>query len=821
MSRCASFRLSTVFAAALLSGASSLTLADVSSAVHREDVSVKGLEKPAEIIVDFWGVAHLYAKSDRDALFLQGYNAARDRLWQIDLWRKRGLGLLAENFGENYVDQDRATRMFLYRGDMKEEWSAYGPNGKKYATAFVDGVNSYVQKVLEGDAPLPVEFEISDTKPDIWKIDDVVRVRSHGLTRNASSEVARAQVACKADLKTDVLRRKLEPQWEAKVPEGLDPCLIPEDVLKDYELAIKNVEFAPPEEGKANEMPDRQQASTDHNYDFLQESADNVDSIGSNNWTISPDRTETGRAILANDPHRSHGVPSLRYVVHLNSPNMSVIGAGEPALPGISIGHNEDIAFGLTIFSVDQEDLYVYEINPDNPDQYRYNGEWNDMEVEHETVDVRGGDSQDVTMRYTRHGAVLKIDKENNRAFALRTVWFEPGTSAYFGSADYMGAKNWQEFSDAMQRFSTPSENQVYADTKGNIGWVVGAMTPTRQNWDGLLPVPGDGRYEWEFLDRNKLPSSYNPEKGWIATANQMNLPEDFPYETLHIGFEWADPSRYERISNVLSKNDSMTLADSMDLQNDDTSMLALRLVDLVNKAELQLLEGADPSVSEALNMLKNWDGVVSADSSAAVVGELMIDKHLGMETVERVAPDETASLIAEGSITSVIDLLEAPDDQLGDKPEKARNDIIISALTQSVEQAKTLLGDDLDSWRWGSLHKAYFENSVVPIAPEYVKEQLTVGPLEMGGSRFTPRAARYNSDFEVTMGASFRMVLDVGNWDASRFINTPGQSGDPFSAHYRDLTPLWAAGEYVPLVYSREAVESNASQVMNLTPQK
>lgn len=226
---------------------------------------------------------------------------------------------------------------------------------------------------------------------------------------------------------------------------------------------------------------------------------------------------------------------------------MSVIGAGEPALPGVSIGHNGKIGFGLTIFAVDQEGIYVYDLNPENPDQYRYQDKWVDMEIMSDSISVRDGEPANVEMRCTRHGPILKVDTENNRAFAFRSVWFEPGTSAYFGSVDYMGAQNWDEFSSAMERFSTPSENQVYADTDGNIGWIVGAISPLRENWDGLLLVPGDGRYEWDFLERDKLPSSYNPKKGWFATANEMNLPADYPYEDYKLGFEWSDPSRYCR----------------------------------------------------------------------------------------------------------------------------------------------------------------------------------------------------------------------------------------------------------------------------------
>ncbi|ARJ70832.1 penicillin acylase family protein [Paracoccus contaminans] len=844
--------------------------AELPSSVRREQASVAGLEQPAEIIVDQWGVPHIYAGTDRDALFLQGFNAARDRLWQIDLWRKRGLGRLSESFGQSFVAQDRAARMFLYRGDIEKEWAAYGPNGKTYAEAFVAGINAYVQQVLDARQPLPVEFELTGSRPELWSPEDVVRIRSHGLTRNASSEVARARMTCAKGLEADRLRQKLEPEWTPSIPEGLDPCTIPEDVLKDYELATQNVKFeaakaegdaakadapapdaaakpaggsapaaapaqaagaaapaadaAPAAAAPAGPAPthENNQSSGDKRSDadpasFLRVTSANVQEIGSNNWTIAGSRTETGRPMLANDPHRAHGVPSLRYVVHLNGPGMSVIGAGEPALPGISIGHNGKIGFGLTIFAVDQEDLYVYELNPENPNQYRYKDGWADMEVIEDTVAVRDGQPEKVTMKFTRHGPVLKVDEANHRAYAFRSVWFEPGTSAYFGSVDYMGARNWEEFSTAMERFSAPSENQVYADTEGNIGWIVGAMSPLRQNWDGLLPVPGDGRYEWEFLDRKKLPSVYNPPEGFFATANQMNLPEGYPYKENKVGFEWSDPARFDRITEVLSKDDKVSLADSMALQNDDHSMVQRRMVALFKG--LTLPDDAAQADRDALALIQGWDGVTAADSAAAAVAEVLLSKHLVKTAGPRLVGDDMAKLLGRGAITSIVDLLDAPDGRLGADPAKARDEILAKALAGAVAEVTEALGPDQKAWRWGDLHKGKFTSSVASLARPGLASQLNVGPLSMGGSAFSPRAASYNDKFEVTSGASFRMVLDVGNWDASRFINTPGQSGDPMSAHYRDLAPLWAAGDYAPLVYSRQAVEAAAEKVISLTP--
>jgi penicillin amidase len=780
--------------------------ADLSSAVRRSSQDVKGLQQPAEIIIDQWGIPHIYAGSTRDAIFLQGFNAARDRLWQIDLWRKRGLGLLAKDFGPTYAAQDRAARLFLYRGEMDKEWAAYGPDAKSYTEAFVAGINSYVEDVRAGRQPLPVEFRVAGTMPDLWKPEDVVRIRSHGLTRNVASEVARARVACAAGVEVDRFRRILEPQWTTKVPEGLDPCSIKPEILNDYNLATREVTFAAPGQQRTSLEPET----------FLAEMGDRVSSIGSNNWTVAGSRTATGRPILANDPHRAHGAPSLRYVVHLNAPGLSVIGAGEPALPGISIGHNGQIAFGLTIFAIDQEDLFVYETNSDNANQYRYRNGWEDMRVVRETIEVKGESPREVELRFTRHGAVLNTDPAQRRAYAMGSVWFEPGTSAYFNSAEYMTAKDWNGFKKAMAEWGAPSENQVYADTQGNTGWIVGGRSPLRSNWDGLLPVPGDGRYEWSgFLKGDELPQVFNPEQGWFATANEMNIPSGYPVAERKVGFEWSDPSRITRLKEVLSAKEKMTLADAMALQTDDYSVNGRRLTKL-----LQPLSSEDQAVREGLKLLKGWNHFTSADSAGAALFEVWMTKHLGRALVAKAVPEPARAAIPNPDVIAVISYLENPDSALGSDPKAARDAILLESLRAAVNEARQLLGPDVSTWTWGKLHHAQFEHALTPLADAATKAQMTVGRLAMGGSAFSPRAASYRaSDFRVTAGASFRMVLDVGNWDQSVVINTPGQSGDPFSPHYRDLAPLWAAGEYAPLAYSREAVERVARSAISLQP--
>lgn len=762
-----------------------------------ESRRVAGLGETAEIRIDRWGVPHIYARSARDAFFLQGYNAARDRLWQIDLWRKRGLGLLAKDFGPDFIAQDRAARLFLYRGDMAAEWSAYGASARSDTEAFVAGINAYLDEIADGRRPLPREFRIAGTRPDRWAPEDVVRIRSHGLTRNAGMEVQRARILCEGGPGADRLFKKLEPDWTTRVPEGLDPCAIPANVLDDYNLATRGVKL-------------------DAARRRVTAEASPPDSQGSNNWTIAPSRTTTGRAILANDPHRDHGLPSLRYVAHLEAPGMSVIGAGEPALPGVSIGHNGTIAFGLTIFYADQEDLYAYETSPDDPGLYRHQGGWARMETVRDRIEVRGQAPQEVELRFTRHGPVIFSDPAGRKAFALRSVWAEPGASAYFGSLGYMNARSWPEFKGALANWGTPSENQVYADVTGRIGWVAAGRVPARPNWDGLLPVPGDGRYEWRgFLSQDELPSRVDPAEGFIATANAMNLPPGYPVAERKVGFEWANPSRVQRIEEVLGGAGRISLETAMGLQTDPTDITSRRLLKL-----LAPLKSSDPQTALALDLLRGWDGAARADSAAASVYLTWTGKHLGPAVVAKAAPEGARALIGGGDLAAVMDLLEAPGAALGPDPQASREALLLQSLKAAVGEVSARLGPDPSTWAWGRLHQAGFTHVLAPLAAGADKEGLSVGPAPMAGTSLSPLAASWRAeDFRVVSGASFRMVLDVGDWDQSRFINTPGQSGDIDSPHARDLFETWAKGGYLPLVYSREAVEAATERVLRLTP--
>jgi penicillin amidase len=689
---------------------------------------------------------------------------------------------------------------------MHAEWLAYGSDTKRIVTAFVEGLNAYIQLTRQSPDLLPMEFGLLDYTPALWTPETVVRIRSHGLLWNAREEASRARFVRDHGLPALRFRERLAPPHRLSIPDGLDLSAIPDDVLAVYNRARRGVRLTRSARGKltlaAVPGPERL-----------------YDRSGSNNWAVAPSRSASGRAMLANDPHRALSVPSLRYIAHLSAPGLDVIGAGEPSLPGISIGHNGRAAFGLTIFFIDQEDLYVYQTRPGRADEYRYRDRWEPMRIVTEKIPVRDAPDVEVTLAFTRHGPVVYADPERNLAIGLRAAWLEPGTAPYLASLSTMRAKTWDEFLAAMNRWGLPPENLVYADVAGNIGWKPGGLAPIRPNWDGLLPVPGDGRYEWAgFRDMDALPVGHNPPRGWIATANQMNLPKRYPHA---LGFEWILPYRYDRIREVLGPERLLSFEDMVALQRDTGSVAARRV-----QALLDGVDSEDSRVERALGLLRAWDGSIRADSAAAALYEVWAYRHLARAvmgrwvddaaTLEAVLDEDILYDVFEGSSADVwLSRLEDPS-----LPRASRDEILLESLSAAVRETESLLGAAWEAWRWGRLHHAELTHPVSALLPEADRSKLDVGPAPRGGSGTTVNATSYSlSDFVQRYGATFRMVLDVGSWDDSVAMNSPGQSGDPSNSHYRDLFPPWARDESFPLLYSRDRVLGAAERRVVLQP--
>jgi penicillin G amidase len=759
------------------------------------------LHGQVEILVDPWGIPHIYAQHDEDAFFAQGFNAARDRLWQLDLWRRQGLGLLSEVLGAGYVARDRAARLFLYRGPMEQEWAAYGCDLKTVLRPFADGINAYIGLTEDTPELLPAEFGALGYRPARWQPEDVLRIRAHGRYRNAASEVQRALIVHALGPEADSGRIRLEPDTGLTVAAGLDLSLITPGILRDYELATSPVNFAP---------------------DCPQPPA-----AGSNNWVISGARTATGRPILASDPHRALSVPSLRYLVHLSGPGFDVIGGGEPIIPGISLGHNGHVAFGLTIFPVDQEDLYVYETGPDASPGYRYGDSWEPMEIVSEVIAVRGAEPVSVELKFTRHGPVVHEDAGRGTAFAVRAAWLETGMAPYLASIAVMSARDWPSFQAAAGYWKSPGENLIYADTSNNIGWQPAALVPVRPNWNGLLPVPGDGRYEWAgFVTAPDLPAELNPPRGWIATANQRNV-DASQIGGVQVGFEWEPPARFQRIREVLGSARAVTVADSEDLQNDYASLSARPLCLLLGE-----LTCADAQAARAASLLAGWDQVLDAGSAAAALFEVWLRSHL--------RPALLASTLASGippdRLASVLGLLTSPANRTGDTRidvamiERARStpagtaEVAVTlerTLAAAMRHLEKLLGPDPAAWTWGALHTADLAHPLARAGLLAGADPLAaLGPQPKGGSGDTVGAAPYGTaSFIQNSGASLRLVLDVGAWDNSVAMNAPGQSGNLASPHYADLYQAWARGENMPLLYTRERIEAVAEHRLVLQP--
>jgi penicillin amidase len=774
------------------------------------ELEIAGLRQPVEVIRDTWGVPHIYGQTIDDLFFAQGFVAAQDRLWQLDLWRRVAEGRVAEIAGPSAIGRDTFARLLRYRGDPDAEWRSYGPDARRIAEAFVHGVNAQIEYVVAHPEKLPIEFQLTGTRPERWTPEAVItRMAGYVMTRNARTEVARARLAQRVGIGRVAEFMRPDPPVPIALPEGLDLADITDEILALTQGAGGAVSFEPRASSFGFD-------SVGLPWSFRGPPVD-IPEIGSNNWVIAPRLTATGHPLLANDPHRTIALPSLRYAVHLNGPGWHVVGAGEPALPGIAAGHNEHIAFGFTIVGIDQQDLYVERLNPANPDQYLYKGTWEPMRIDREAIAVRGEAPRPVELRFTRHGPVIHVDRARQRAYALRWVGMEPGTAGYLDSLSLNVARNWPEFLKALEGWHVPSENLVYADREGNIGWVAAGMAPVRPTWNGLLPVPGhEGRYEWSgFLPVSELPQAFNPAAGYVATANHNILP---PGYTKTLGYEWSAPYRFDRIDEVLSARraqieasgraeDKLTLAESEQLQHDALSVVARAIVRALRSA-MAARPIQEPTRRAAARMLAEWDATIDRRSAPAALYQIWLPR------LQRAMAQATRSAEARaiaGDRLSIDELLAA----LARGGDEVTGVLVGPALDEAVVEAEKRMGPDRIAWAWGRIHRARFEHPLATTPAR--REVFNLPDVPRGGDGTTPLATG-GGEWQ-TSGASFREVIDLADWDRSTTINVPGQSGQPGSPFYGNLLALWAEDRHHPMLFSRAAVEKHAAFRLVLRP--
>jgi penicillin amidase len=721
------------------------------------ELKVPGLRAEVRVIRDRWGVPHIYAQSTDDLFMAQGYVMAQDRLWQMEMWRRQREGRLAEILGPAAVSRDRNARLLKYRGPMDDrEWQSYHPEGKLIFTAFAAGVNAFI---AARTGNLPVEFKVIGIKPEPWSAETLVlRTASFG---DASNELQLARNVARLGVEAANRQRAPDPWDDLKVPQGLDVTIIDDSVTtggRGGGGGIRPEIIEPYRSWIGRGLP------AGFGWPGALRDSGAIANPGSNNWVLSGKLSATGKPVVANDPHRTVTNPSLRYILHLNAPGWNVIGAGEPPFAGVAIGHNDRLAWGLTIVGTDQEDVYAEELNPANPNEVKWRGGWEPIRVVRETIAVKGTDSQVVELKYTRHGPIFHEDRARHRAYALRSALLEPGTAPYLGGLRLAQARNCREFLDAAMFWKAPTENLICGDVDGNIAWQASALTPNRKGWTGRLPVPGTGNYEWEGF-RTDLPREFNPARGFIATANNQIQPKGYAPPIMFKSSANVPFDRITRLRQMIEPDKRYTLEDHRRMQLDALSLRAL--------SEVPLFRGwssAQPEVERARRMLADWDAVLARESAAAALYSAW----------------RSASTAAERE---------------AGRPASERQALHEASLGRAIEQLKKSQGADWGTWRWGRMHTRAF--------PHPFLSAFDLPTIERRGGAGTVAAD----------GASYREILDLADWDRSIVTNVPGQSGQPESPFYGNLLPLFAEDAYFPLVFSRARVDKEAASLLVLQP--
>ncbi|MEZ4771496.1 MAG: penicillin acylase family protein [Caldilineales bacterium] len=759
-------------------------------------ITAPGLQGAVTIYRDEWGVPQIYAGNSHDLFFAQGYVHAQDRLFQLDFQRRVGLGRLSEVLGEATLDTDRFLRTLGTNRAAQQDLEHLAPETLAALQAYSDGVNAYIN---QHSGNLPLEFRILGYQPEHWQpLDSVAwaKVMSYNLASNWETELMRAQLidAVGEDATADLL-----PAYPAA-----GPYVIPPEV-KSYS-GLDGLSY-----GDATAL--RRLLKAD------------AGDTGSNNWVVAGSHTTSGMPLLANDPHLGLQMPSVFYEVGLHGGGYDVAGLGLPGTPGVLIGHNGRVAWGMTTIYSDQQDLFIEKQNPDNPNQVEYQGNWEDVQVVEESIPVKGREAVVETVRITRHGPIMNavVGDLEGKADPVALRWTALDEDHLVDSlllANRAGSVD--EFRAALRQWDSGSQNFVIADTQGNIAMQGTGRTPIRAAGDGRLPVPGwTGEYEWTgTIPYEQMPFAVNPEIGYLASANNSVVPADYPYL---FGTDYAAPFRAQRITDLLAGKDKLSI--------DDIAAMQADVHPLPTDAIVPLLDGVtlDGAAQTALDMLRAWDRTMDADRA-----EPLIYEQFFQELARSTLGDELAAAGGQELVDSYLDgfgnsyaqamvtLAGQPEDTWWDDVStpavETQADIVPAAFGRAVAALQAGFGDDPARWRYGDPHYANFDHLVFGgVAP---LDSLFNRSTPARGDAFTVDAAKaaYQT-MQMDHGASMREIIDLGNLLNSRIVNTTGQSGQLLSRHYGDMIDLWQSVGYHPLRFDRTDIEQSAADVLTLQP--
>ena len=810
------------------------------------EIQLPGLDGPVDVYRDNMGIPHIYATTMHDLFMAQGYVHAQDRFWQMDFWRHVGSGRLSEMFGEGQVDTDKFLRTLGWRQTAEQEYAMLNPESKAILDDYVEGVNAYIQDREPIELSLEYLILTGVLNPD-YKIEPWTPVQSltwgkgmaWDLGGNMDNEIERA-----------ILLKTLTPE---QVDELFPPYPQDHPVIVPV-IGEGSVSAQPSSETSAHvDISTESLIALQSNIDLLE----NVlgprdDSIGSNSWAVSGKLTTTGMPLFANDMHLAKRMPSIWYQNALHclpktdACPWEVTGFSFVSVPGVVAGHNDQIAWGFTNTGPDVMDLYIERVNPENPDQYEVNGEWVDFETRTESINVGGGEPVKITVRITRHGPVVsdtygplkdEVDPDDpeavpfkeeagvalpeNYVIALAWTALQPSTpfEAIWG---FNKAKNWEQFRESARKFHVPAQNILYADTAGNIGYQMPGDIPIRAKGDGRVPVPGwTNEYDWTgFIPFEELPYAFNPDSGFIATANNQTHPWDYPYlvtRDFNYGF------RAERIANMIeSAPGKIDIAYFKSMHGDSKNLNAETLVPILLALEL------DPEPASVRDQfLGSWDYHNRADSQSAAVFEWFW-QNLLMKAFSDDLPEDYWPGGGSRWYEVARNLVNQPDsswwdDKNSESEVETRDNIFALAFEETLEQMRKEHGRNPDKWpTWGELQPIVFQNETLGesgIGP--IEALFNRGPFKTGGGSEIVNATGWTvgKSFEVTGVPSEREIVDLSNLDNSLAIHTTGQSGHAFHPHYADMAPLWASVEYYPMWWEQQSVMDDTEGHLRLAP--
>jgi len=765
---------------------------------YSTDIQLKGLKDKVTIYRDGFAIPHIYAQNDEDLYRATGYVLAQDRLWQMDLLRRVTQGRLSEIFGEDMLNADQLLRSLRIPGKSER---IVGKTNKKIILAleaFADGVNQYIESHEDN---LPPEFTILGYKPDKWESKHSINLIGY-MAWDLSS-----------------------PSWGAEI------------TLHKLSKVIDSVKFARmlPDLSIQNTFvyPDADSSEMDMRLALLSQSKKIKDLGldifgGSNNWAISGKKSTTGKPILSNDMHLGFGAPGIWYQIHQHvKGSLNVTGVLLPGAPFVIDGHNKHIAWGMTNVSVDNIDFYVETINPENENQYKLNGEWKDMVIRKEQIKIKGSETIEKEIKFTHRGPVIsKFKNIEDKVVSMR--WAGNDFSNELRSVYLLDrAKNWDEFKDALSTFIALGQNVNYADIDGNIGLQAAVGIPVRKG-DPKMLFPGETtEYDWKgYVPFDSLPSEFNPERGYVSSANNKTVGDDYPY---YISYWFAQPSRIDRIREMLEAKEKLSIDDFKTMLADRTSKMPESLLPQII-SELEKEEKLNPLQDEAFEILKKWDYNLTRKSGAAAIFE-----YFYVCFVKNIAKDEIGEELYpsfQGNKTLVqfliLDLMKDTEsgwfDNINTKDKKENyKDIIVQTFIDATDSLSLKLGNNPKNWEWGKIHSFTQKHPLGKVAILDKVFNLNRGPFPVPGSYHTvsPYSYSFNKLFDVIHGASQRHIFSTANWSESLTVIPTGTSGIPASDFYCDQTELYLEDKFHSDYFDKESIEKNTKFKMELLPDK